>query len=65
MLTPLALFFLVGLAGASLCQKLKLPRIVGMLIVGIALGPYVLDLLTRQFSPFPLSCAKWPSLSSF
>lgn len=45
MLTPLALFFLVGLAGASLCQKLKLPRIVGMLIVGIALGPYVLDLL--------------------
>lgn len=45
MLTSLALIFLVELAGASLCQKLKLPRIVGMLIVGIALGPYVLDLL--------------------
>ena len=45
MLTSLALIFLVGLAGASLCQQLKLPRIVGMLIVGIALGPYVLDLL--------------------
>ena len=45
MLTSLALIFLAGLAGASLCQQLKLPRIVGMLIVGIALGPYVLDLL--------------------
>lgn len=45
MLTSLALIFLVELAGASLCQKLKLSRIVGMLIVGIALGPYVLDLL--------------------
>ena len=45
MLTSLALIFLAGLAGASLCQWIKLPRIVGMLIVGIALGPYVLDLL--------------------
>lgn len=45
MLTSLALIFLVGLAGAALCQRIKLPRIVGMLIVGIALGPYVLDLL--------------------
>lgn len=45
MLTSLALIFLVGLAGASLCQRIKLPRIVGMLIVGIVLGPYVLDLL--------------------
>lgn len=45
MLTSLALIFLAGLAGASLCQWIKLPRIVGMLIVGIALGPYVLNLL--------------------
>lgn len=45
MLTSLALIFLVGLSMAAICQKLKLPRIIGMLITGIVLGPYVLDLL--------------------
>ena len=45
MLTSLALIFLVGLAAAAICQQLKLPRIIGMLITGIILGPYVLDLL--------------------
>lgn len=45
MLTSLALIFLVGLAAAAVCQRLRLPRIIGMLVTGIALGPYVLDLL--------------------
>lgn len=45
MLTSLALIFLVGLAMAAICQKLKLPRIIGMLITGIVLGPYILDVL--------------------
>lgn len=45
MLTSLAVIFLVGLAAAAICQQLKLPRIIGMLITGIILGPYVLDLL--------------------
>ncbi len=45
MLTSLALIFLVGLAMAAICQSLKLPRIIGMLITGIVLGPYVLGLL--------------------
>ena len=45
MLTSLALIFLAGLALASICQKLGLPRIIGMLLTGILLGPYVLDLL--------------------
>ena len=45
MLTSLAFIFLVGLSMAALCQRLKLPRIIGMLITGIVLGPYVLDLL--------------------
>lgn len=45
MLTSLALILLVGLAAASIFQRSKLPRIVGMLITGIVLGPYVLDLL--------------------
>ena len=45
MLTSLALIFLVGMAMAGICQKLKLPRIIGMLITGILLGPHVLALL--------------------
>ncbi len=45
MLTSLALIFLSGLAMAAVCQRLKLPRIIGMLITGIVLGPYVLNLL--------------------
>lgn len=45
MLTSLSLIFLVGLALGAICQKLKLPRIIGMLVTGILLGPYVLDLL--------------------
>lgn len=45
MLTSLSLIFLVGLAMGAICQKLKLPRIIGMLVTGIVLGPYVLDLL--------------------
>lgn len=45
MLTSLALIFLVGLAMGAICQKLKLPRIIGMLVTGIVLGPYVLDFL--------------------
>lgn len=45
MLTSLAFVFLAGLAAAALCQKIRLPRIIGMLFVGILLGPYVLNLL--------------------
>ncbi len=45
MLTSLALIFLVGLAMAAICQKCRLPRIIGMLATGIVLGPYVLNLL--------------------
>lgn len=45
MLASLSLIFLVGLAMGAICQKLKLPRIIGILVTGIVLGPYVLDLL--------------------
>lgn len=45
MLTSLALIFLIGLAMAAICQRLKLPRIIGMLMTGILLGPHVLNLL--------------------
>ncbi|MGN0595917.1 MAG: cation:proton antiporter [Ruminiclostridium sp.] len=45
MLTSLALIFLVGLSFGAIFQKIKLPKIIGMLLTGIVLGPYVLDLL--------------------
>lgn len=45
MITSLALVFLIGLAMAALCQQLHLPRIIGMLLTGILLGPYVLNWL--------------------
>lgn len=45
MLASLSLIFIVGLAMGAICQKLKLPRIIGILGTGIVLGPYVLDLL--------------------
>lgn len=45
MLTSLALIFLVGLAMAGICRFLKLPRIIGMLVTGVVLGPYVLNFL--------------------
>ncbi len=45
MLASLSLVFIVGLAMGAICQKLKLPRIIGILVTGIVLGSYVLDLL--------------------
>ena len=45
MLTSLAFIFLLGLSMAAICQRLRLPRIIGMLITGVVLGPCVLDLL--------------------
>lgn len=45
MLTSLALVFLLGLAAAALCSWIGLPRIIGMLLTGILIGPYVLNWL--------------------
>lgn len=45
MLMSLALIFLIGMIMGSVFGKLKLPRLLGMLITGILLGPYVLNLL--------------------
>ena len=45
MLSSLSFVFLLGLAMGAVCQKLKLPRIIGMLLTGIILGPFVLNLL--------------------
>lgn len=45
MLTSLSLIFLEGLAMAAICQHLSMPRIIGMLVTGIVLGPFVFDVL--------------------
>ena len=45
MLLSLAIIFLVGLSAAAIFNALNLPRIIGMLLTGIVVGPYVLDLL--------------------
>ncbi len=45
MLTSLALIFLLGLLFSALCKKINLPELLGMLFVGIILGPYALNLL--------------------
>ncbi|MBQ0021635.1 MAG: cation:proton antiporter [Prevotellaceae bacterium] len=46
MLTSLALIFLLALSLAYIFTKLKLPALIGMLLTGIILGPYVLDVLS-------------------
>lgn len=45
LLTSLALIFLVGLLLSSMMKKLKLPDLLGMLLTGMLLGPYALNLL--------------------
>lgn len=45
MLTSLALIFLLGLFLSSIFKKLKLPSLLGMILTGIILGPYVLNIL--------------------
>lgn len=45
MLTSLALIFIVGMALGSIVTRLRLPSLLGMLMTGILLGPYVLNLL--------------------
>lgn len=45
MLRSLALIFLVGLLMGSVFNKLKLPSLLGMIITGMILSPYALNLL--------------------
>ena len=45
MLLSIALILLVGMSMGWICRKIKLPGLLGMLITGIVLGPYVLNLL--------------------
>lgn len=46
MLTSLGLVLLLGMALGALAKRLGLPSLVGMLIAGMVLGPYALNLLS-------------------
>lgn len=45
MLLSIALIFLCGMLLGGIFEKLRLPRLLGMLLTGIILGPHVLNLL--------------------
>ena len=45
MLTSVAVILLLGLFVGSIFSKLKLPNLLGMIIVGIVLGPHALNLI--------------------
>lgn len=45
MLFSIALMLLCGMIAGWLCKKLHLPALMGMIVTGIALGPYALNLI--------------------
>lgn len=45
MLLNISLILIVGMSMGWICQKLKLPGLLGMLVTGIVLGPYAINLL--------------------
>ena len=45
MLLSISLILILGMFMGWICQKIKSPSLLGMLITGIVLGPYVLNLL--------------------
>ena len=51
MLFSFALIFLSGIILGSIFNRLKLPQLIGMLLTGIILGPYLLNLLNPKILP--------------
>ena len=49
----IALIILLGLSGDYLFRRMKLPGLVGMLIVGILIGPYLLEHLLMKLGYRP------------
>lgn len=45
MLTSIAIIFILGLTMSALFQKLKLPGLIGMILTGIIISPYALNLI--------------------
>lgn len=53
MLLSLAIIFLVGLSAAAIFERIGLPRIIGMLGVGIVTSPMCLICSIRKYSVYP------------
>ncbi len=45
MLLSISLILLVGMSVGWICKKMKLPSLLGLLVTGMVLGPYMLNLL--------------------
>lgn len=45
MLLSISLILIIGMTLGFLCKKIKLPSLIGMILTGIILGPYVLNIL--------------------
>ena len=58
MLTLLAFIFLVGLSMAAICQRLRLPRIIGMLVTGIAAVLMILTALVFRSAGVAICLAR-------
>lgn len=48
MLLSIALILLIGMSTGWICKKCKLPSLIGMLLTGMVLGPYMLNLLDES-----------------
>ena len=48
MLLSIALILIMGMFTGWICRRIKLPSLLGMLLTGIILGPYVLNLLDEN-----------------
>lgn len=48
MLLSISLILLVGMFSGWICSKLKLPGLIGMILTGIVLGPFVLNLIDNS-----------------
>ncbi len=48
MATSIALIIVLGLSADYLFRQMKLPGLIGMLLVGMVCGPYVLDLISPE-----------------
>ena len=53
MLLSVSLILMVGMFMGWLCQKCRLPSLLGMLATGMVLGPYVLNLLDGSILGIP------------
>lgn len=48
MANSLAIIIVLGLMGSKIFEKIKLPGLLGMIIVGVIIGPYGLDILSKD-----------------